>query len=352
MLEQQPPIGKITLLLSCFLLDISTCFLIQYPFISYSSISKSNFDLRSKVLLGKDDDDDGGTLGRRGRGRRRPISDWVTENLENSTSQITSSSFQAGENDTLPLEGLCVAGLRIMATATATASASASASSKQSLTVMDHDNNTTIIRLLMSRNGWGTGIHPTTHLCLTWLSNAIIGGEVVLDYGCGSGILSLAALTFGASHCLVVDVEAEALVTTERNMILNGWGEEKDGRFEAYHTREIIPYQFHANVAVANILIGQLVRPSMVAALVTNIVPGGLLCLSGIRPFEVESLKKAYDEFIEEWVDYEEMDATDIEGSIDSYGFDVGRWSRLVGRLKLNQDPKRTIDYMSELAVS
>ena len=49
------------------------------------------------------------------------------------------------------------------------------------------------------------------------------------------------------------------------------------------------------NVAVANIFVGQLVRPSMVAALCTNLKPGGLLCLSGIRPDEVPSLKHAYD---------------------------------------------------------
>jgi ribosomal protein L11 methylase PrmA len=278
---------------------------------------------------------------------RRPLTDWVTENLETSTSQITSSSstIQAGENDTLPTEGLYVAGLRIMA-------ASTSESNLSSTLVVDKDHPVPTIRLLMSRNGWGTGIHPTTHLCLTWLSRALNGGEVILDYGCGSGILSLAALTFGASHCIVVDVEAEALVTTERNMVLNGWGEENDGRFEGYHTREIIPYQFQVDVAVANILIGQLVRPSMVAALVTNIIPGGLLCLSGIRPSEVDSLKEAYDDYVEEWVDYAEMDAADIEGSVDSYGFDVGRWSRLVGRMKVNVDHKSRIDYMSELAVS
>jgi ribosomal protein L11 methyltransferase len=184
---------------------------------------------------------------------------------------------------------------------------------------------------------------------LEWLVRAVQGGEIILDYGCGSGILSIAALHYGASKCIGVDIEAEALVTAERNVELNHF---HGGRFEGYHTREILPYQFRTDICVANILIGQLVRPSMVSALVTNIVPGGLLCLSGIRPHEVASLKEAYREHMEEWVDYAELTATDTEGSIDSYGFDVGQWARLVGRIKIHEDRKGTIDTMSELAVS
>ena len=59
-----------------------------------------------------------------------------------------------------------------------------------------------------------------------------------MDYGCGSGILSIAALHYGASQCIGVDVEAEALVTAERNIELNGLGSDH-GRFEGLHTREI-----------------------------------------------------------------------------------------------------------------
>ncbi|KAK1744822.1 ribosomal protein L11 methyltransferase-like protein, partial [Skeletonema marinoi] len=121
--------------------------------------------------------------------------------------------------------------------------------------------------------GWGTGVHPTTRLCLEWLGDhGVKDGDILLDYGCGSGILSIAALHFGASRCIGVDVEAEALVTAERNIELNGW----DGRFQ-----DVCPPR-GASLCVANILIGQLVRPSMVAALTTNLEDGGLLCLSGI----------------------------------------------------------------------
>ena len=88
----------------------------------------------------------------------------------------------------------------------------------------------------------------------------------------------------------------------------------------------------------------------MVSAIVTNLAPGGLLCLSGIRPKEVDSLKAAYDDHID-WIDenYGELSAIDTEGSVESYGFDCGTWSRVVGRLKSGGIDSRA---MSELAVS
>lgn len=128
-----------------------------------------------------------------------------------------------------------------------------------------------------------------------------------------------------------------------------------DDRFEGFHTREILPFGLcrpaGVDVCIANILVGQLVRSSMISALVTNTRPGGLFCLSGIRPEEVCSLKKAYDPHIE-WIDdqYSELSAKETEGSIESYGFDVGTWSRLVGRVKDNGGIDA--ETMSELAVS
>lgn len=268
------------------------------------------------------------------------ITDWVVENLEDDNNSITSfSSSKAGENDTLPEWGLCVGSVRVLAS--------------DSKFQPKADDPQIPIRLLVGRNGWGSGVHPTTRLCLEWICQTIQGGETVLDYGCGSGVLSIAALHVGAAKCIGVDIEAEALVTAVRNVQLNGYGEE---RFEPLHTREVIPYGITiagVDVCVANILVGQLVRPSMVAAVVSNIAPGGLLCLSGIRPGDqVESLKAAYGDSIE-WIeqDYGELAAVDTEGSIVSYGFDCGIWSRLVGRKKstVRQDE---ISAMSELAVS
>ena len=276
------------------------------------------------------------------------------ENLETNESSITqSSNIQAGENDTLPEAGLVIGPFRILA-------------AEQRL--LDDDDNDKLIpiRLLKGRNGWGSGVHPTTRLCLEWICsnsrNHGMEGQVLLDYGCGSGILSIAALHMGAAKCIGVDVEAEALVTAERNVALNN-NDHADGeeQFEGLHVREVLPYGIATasspvggvDVCVANILIGQLVRPSMVAAIVSNIADGGLLCLSGIRPgSEVNSLKEAYGEYME-WIDeqYAELSAEETEGSIESYGFDCGRWARLVGR-KRSGNSQSDIERMSELAVS
>jgi ribosomal protein L11 methylase PrmA len=210
------------------------------------------------------------------------------------------------------------------------------------------------IRLLAARNGWGSGVHPTTRLCLEWICDNTRDGDILLDYGCGSGILSIASIHMGASRCIGVDVEAEALVTAERNFELNGFS--ADGRFQGLHTREVLPYEVcpprGASLCVANILIGQLVRPSMVAAITTNLEDGGLLCLSGIRPGEVDSLKVAYNDSFD-WLDeqYAELSATETVGSIESYGFDCGIWARLVGKKRACDDAS-FVEQMSELAVS
>lgn len=266
------------------------------------------------------------------------ITDWIVENLESENSTITSrSAVKAGENDTLPISGLCIGNVRILAADSA---------------LGNSDDDLFPIRLLLGRNGWGTGVHPTTRLCLEWICDTIQGGETVLDYGCGSGVLSIAALHMGAAKCIGVDIEAEALVTAVRNVEGNGF----HGRFEPWHTREVLPYGMSAvgvDICVANILVGQLVRPSMVAVLVSNIAPGGLLCLSGIRPGnQVESLKQAYGNSFE-WIldQYEELAASKTVGSVDSYGFDCGEWSRLVGRKRLDVSRDEDIASMSELAV-
>ena len=155
----------------------------------------------------------------------------------------------------------------------------------------------------------------------------------------------------GASKYIGLDIEAEALVTAARNVALNDDPEE---RFEGLHTREVLPYSMipPVDVCVANILVGPLVRPSMVAAIVSNLADGGLLCLSGIRPEQVDSCKTAYGPYIE-WMDeqYAELSAEQTQGSIESYGFDCGKWARLVGRKK-KSDNQNDIERMSELAVS
>ena len=284
------------------------------------------------------------------------LTEWVVENLESSGSITSVDDIKAGEGDTLPADGLTIGKVKIFAASHSPEyddDRNSNNASKNQNNIVDDDDFYPIY-LLLGRNGWGTGVHPTTRLCLEWLCNTVNDGDVLLDYGCGSGILSISALHMGASRCIGVDVEAEALITCERNFALNGW--DVDGRFQGFHTREVLPYELcppsGVDVCVANILIGQLVRPSMVAAIVTNLREGGLLCLSGIRPGEIGSLKEAYGDSIE-WLedDYADLSAVETTNCIKTYGFDVGRWARLVGR-KRAEDGSSFIEQMSDLAVS
>lgn len=290
------------------------------------------------------------------------LTDWVIEDLEDDGQSITSiDPIQAGEGDTLPVDGLAIGKVKIFASShSPECHCDDTNFTNESDNTDDADDDYYPIYILLGRNGWGTGVHPTTRLCLEWLCTAINDGDILLDYGCGSGVLSIASLQLGAARCIGVDVEAEALVTAERNVALNGWDDDSNGvrYFEGLHTREVLPYEVcppnGVDACVANILVGQLVRPSMVAAIVTNIRDGGLLCLSGIRPGgEVDSLKEAYGDRVE-WLDdqYAELSAFETANCIESYGFDCGRWARLVGRKRKDEGDPGFIEQMSDLAVS
>src|SRR5699024_5683285 len=72
---------------------------------------------------------------------------------------------------------------------------------------------------------FGTGTHPTTALCLAWLAHADLAGQTVLDYGCGSGILAIAAARLGAARVCAVDIDEQALRATRENAAANGVAE-------------------------------------------------------------------------------------------------------------------------------
>lgn len=256
---------------------------------------------------------------------------WVTEGL---TDQIEVASLtEAGQGDAMPRAGLRLGRVHVVCAGLPAPEVALAAAGCDG-----------VVRLGNSANGWGTGCHPTTRLCVEFLSAQLVGGETVLDYGTGSGVLAIAALRLGASYVTAVDVDAEALVTAAQNCALN---DHLDERVEFLHVREVVPGALApVDVAVANILVGQLVRPSMVAALCANLSPGGLLCLSGIRPDEVPSLKHAYGG----WLDWEEsMYAEASPGEEGKHYW--GRWSRLVGRRRAG-GTGALLEQLSELAVS
>jgi ribosomal protein L11 methyltransferase len=122
---------------------------------------------------------------------------------------------------------------------------------------------------------FGTGDHPTTSLCLEWLSGQMLEGKSVLDYGCGSGILSIAALKLGAREAYAVDIDTQALEVTRRNAVHNGIHTGMHVMFPSE-----LPPDFQADIVIANILFGTLIE--LAAEIKARVRPGGWLVLSGL----------------------------------------------------------------------
>lgn len=134
---------------------------------------------------------------------------------------------------------------------------------------------------------FGTGTHPTTSLCLQWLDGQALDGCSVLDFGCGSGILAIAALLLGAPHAVGTDIDPQALEASRDNAQRNGIADE---RFPVYLPADLP--QEPADVVVANILAGPLVS---LAPQITRLVKsGGRLALSGILAEQAEEVRAAY----------------------------------------------------------
>lgn len=151
---------------------------------------------------------------------------------------------------------------------------------------------------------FGTGSHPTTRLCLQWLDERIHGGEWVLDYGCGSGILAIAASKLGAGIVWGVDIDPQAVQTARANAVMNG----VDITF--YTTEAVPPVQ--ADIVVANILTNPL--KALAPLLATLVKPGGSIVLSGILEKQALGVMQVYGN----WFDFETPVV--LEG-----------WSRLAG---------------------
>ena len=133
---------------------------------------------------------------------------------------------------------------------------------------------------------FGTGQHPTTRSCLAWLADAHLEGCSVLDYGCGSGILGIAAALLGAAHVVAVDIEPQALWATQANARFNGVA------LDAVITPEAFPAQPEFDLVVANIFANTLVElgPTLSGCLKF----GGQLVLAGVLESQVGAVQAAY----------------------------------------------------------
>jgi ribosomal protein L11 methyltransferase len=135
---------------------------------------------------------------------------------------------------------------------------------------------------------FGTGSHPTTFLCLEWLTQQLAGGETLLDYGCGSGILAIAASRLGAVSVIGVDIDDNALIATRDNAATNGVA------LELRHSRAKLDEKF--DVVVANIL----TNPLCVLAplLASRVAPGGRIILSGVLDIQATEVIAAYAPYL------------------------------------------------------
>jgi ribosomal protein L11 methyltransferase len=134
---------------------------------------------------------------------------------------------------------------------------------------------------------FGTGTHPTTALCLEWLDSHPPRDGAVVDFGCGSGVLALAALRLGARSASCFDIDPQALIATRDNASANGLSEV----VRLCDSADAIPRG--ADLLLANILSGPLVQ---LAPLFTEILqPAGALVLSGLMEQDVSEVERAYD---------------------------------------------------------
>jgi ribosomal protein L11 methyltransferase len=134
---------------------------------------------------------------------------------------------------------------------------------------------------------FGTGTHPTTALCLEWLEGQALNAVQVIDYGCGSGILGIAALLLGAHHVMAVDIDPQALTATADNLARNRLPSE---RLSTYLPLNAPKRQ--ADVLLANILAGPLCE--LAPTLAERVRPGGRILLSGLLSQQADQLISTY----------------------------------------------------------
>lgn len=131
---------------------------------------------------------------------------------------------------------------------------------------------------------FGTGAHPTTRLCLRWLDATVRPGMRVIDYGCGSGILAIAAMKLGAGTAHGVDIDPQALLAAQNNALQNG----VTITWSAAEQASVAP----SDIVVANILANPLVVLAPLLAQLTR--PGGHIALSGILAEQAQSVCAVY----------------------------------------------------------
>jgi ribosomal protein L11 methyltransferase len=133
---------------------------------------------------------------------------------------------------------------------------------------------------------FGTGTHPTTALCLEWLAGADLDGRTVVDYGCGSGILAIAAALLGARRVVATDLDPQALIATRENAEQNGVAD-----------RLVLGLPGHVSIKPADILLANILAGPLIAlapTFSTALTPGGRIVLAGLLADQAEEVAHAY----------------------------------------------------------
>ncbi len=157
---------------------------------------------------------------------------------------------------------------------------------------------------------FGTGTHPTTALCLEWLDGLNLEGKEVIDFGCGSGILAIAAIKLGAGKVTGIDIDYQAIDASKANAERNKVADQLE-----LYLPENQPADLQAEILVANILAGPL--RELAPLIAEKVQPNGLLALSGL-------LKEQADEICQHYSQWFDMDAPAHKEE----------WSRLTGKRK------------------
>ncbi len=142
-------------------------------------------------------------------------------------------------------------------------------------------------------NAFGTGTHATTAMCLEWLDRNPPRGQTVIDYGCGSGILAIAALKLGAGDVHAIDIDAQALAASRDNARLN----DIHSGFNAQLPADFVPPR--ADLVIANILANPL--QELALELAGMLRPGGVILLTGILAEQADAVMTAY----RRWIDFD-----------------------------------------------
>jgi len=158
---------------------------------------------------------------------------------------------------------------------------------------------------------FGTGTHATTALCLDWLDGLSLHGSTMLDYGCGSGILAVAALKLGCASAQAMDIDTQAVTATRLNAERNDVQEQ----LLVTNSADSIDAQF--DVVVANILAGPLIE--LAESIAARVKSGCLLALSGILSEQVDEVLTAY----RPWIEFDEPVLREQGGQ---------SWARLTGQ--------------------